>query len=525
LVLAAALSVVTWPQARFFGSHVVQHSDPYLSMWRLSWFAHAVESGVSLADANIFYPEKGSFTYSDTTFLQGVLGAPFLWLGISKVLVYNVLLACGFLASGLAFFIVMREFGIGSLAAMVGAVIFTVAPARMDHIMHLELQWFAAGIAAIGLTVMLALRPSARAAAGLAAALALQFASSVYYAVYLVPLLGIVWAVCLPNMPDIKRTLRLTVIAAIASAILVSPLAALYIRRSAVVEERTLKDMNQFSALPINYLATPPQHLMLGQVTQSIGPGERRLFPGVLALVLAITCVKTRRRYLAAMTLLFTAIAFDLSLGMNGSLYPWFYKLLPAWRGLRAPARYGGFFLLGVSALAAMGWDHLLARIGGVGRRRASVLTGVLIAALSVEYLSPTNLVRVGDLPGVYVILNRLPPGVVLEYPTPAPDTLNEIQADYEYWSTFHWRPLINGYSGYYPTASLARERRLRAFPSDVTLAELKQLNVRYAIIHPWAITGPRRAVVLRDLAIRKDVEHLGSFLDWQGDAEIFAIR
>jgi hypothetical protein len=524
VVLTAALTVVTWPQAILAGSHVVQHTDPYLSMWRLSWLAHAVQTQVSLADGNIFYPEKGSFAYSDTTFVQAVLAAPLLWLGISKVLVYNVLLACGFLASGLAFFILARKLGVRTLAALAGAVIFTVAPARMEHIMHLELQWFVGGIAAIGLTVMLALRPSPRAAAGLAASMALQFASSVYYAIYLVPLLGVIWAGCLPYMPERRRTARLTLAAGAISALLVSPLAVMHLRQGDRLEERTIKDTREFSALPINYLATPPQNAIFGRRTRSIGAGERRLFPGVLAVVLAITALNARRRYLAGMTLLFTALAFDLSLGTNGILYPWLYEWVPGWRGFRAPARYGGFFLLGMSFLAAIGWDHLLGKIGA-GRYRALVFTGLLIAALCVEYFSPTTVVRVGNLPGVYAILRGLPPGAVLEYPTPAPDALSEIQADYEYWSTFHWRPILNGYSGYYPKASLAREERLRAFPSDATLAELRQLHVRYAIVHPWAITSARRTVVLQDLTLRQDVEHLGSFLDWQGDAELFAIH
>ena len=90
-------------------------------------------------------------------------------------------------------------------------------------------------------------------------------------------------------------------------------------------------------------------------------------------------------------------------------------------------------------------------------------------------------------------MLRTLPPGVILEYPTPSNDSIPWIDADYAFWSTTHWRPLVNGYSGYLPASFWARAQRFEQFPSDETLAESCALNVRYVIVHPWAIQQPRR--------------------------------
>ena len=43
--LAALLTVVlTWPQALYPGTRVVEHIDPFFSMWRLEWIAHALRT-------------------------------------------------------------------------------------------------------------------------------------------------------------------------------------------------------------------------------------------------------------------------------------------------------------------------------------------------------------------------------------------------------------------------------------------------------------------------------------------------
>ena len=56
--------------------------------------------------------------------------------------------------------------------------------------------------------------------------------------------------------------------------------------------------------------------------------------------------------------------------------------------------------------------------------------------------------------------------------------------AVYSYMSTFHWKPLLNGYSGYYPRSYLARLDRLEKFPDFQAMESLREDDVTYVIVH-----------------------------------------
>ena len=54
--------------------------------------------------------------------------------------------------------------------------------------------------------------------------------------------------------------------------------------------------------------------------------------------------------------------------------------------------------------------------------------------------------------------------------------------------STFHWFPIVNGYSGVYPPSYLARRDRLEHFPDQASLRNFARTGCRYVVL-------PRRTV------------------------------
>src|SRR5207302_1060757 len=94
-----------------------------------------------LFDGNIFYPHARTLAYSDATLLQGALAAPWLLARVNPVLVYNLLLLLGIVSSGLGMFVLVKHLTGNVDAALVSAAIFTLVPYRVEHFMHLELQW------------------------------------------------------------------------------------------------------------------------------------------------------------------------------------------------------------------------------------------------------------------------------------------------------------------------------------------------------------------------------------------------
>ena len=90
--------------------------------------------------------------------------------------------------------------------------------------------------------------------------------------------------------------------------------------------------------------------------------------------------------------------------------------------------------------------------------------------------------------------LAQLPDGNVLELPVPRPDGLPFHDASYLYTSTFHWKTLVNGYSGYYPPSYIRRLSRLATLPSPAALDQIRDDNVRWVVVHEQRYRDPAEA-------------------------------
>src|SRR5262249_40311261 len=106
----------------------------------------------------------------------------------------------------------------------------------------------------------------------------------------------------------------------------------------------------------------------------------------------------------------------------------------------------------------------------------------VVIVAIAVECGSaPMRLTDVPrKVPDIYRFLRAAPDGVVLELPI---EDWN-LAPDYMFWSTFHSHPRVNGYSGYEPPDYVDTLKRLEDFPDDHAIERLRDLNVRYVVVH-----------------------------------------
>lgn len=67
--------------------------------------------------------------------------------------------------------------------------------------------------------------------------------------------------------------------------------------------------------------------------------------------------------------------------------------------------------------------------------------------------------------PPLYDFLRHQPDGIVAHFPMPRGFRLPGVEPQYLFGSTFHWKPLVNGYSGYYPPSYLRRLRAVENFP------------------------------------------------------------
>ena len=108
------------------------------------------------------------------------------------------------------------------------------------------------------------------------------------------------------------------------------------------------------------------------------------------------------------------------------------------------------------------------------------------VAAVNVEaFRGPVPYVRAPEPSSVYDTLAALPHGVVAEMPfwwRPIDVPRN---ANYMLDSTRHWKPLLNGYSGFTPESYRKRADILWYFPfRAASFEELDRAGVSYVVLH-----------------------------------------
>lgn len=164
--------------------------------------------------------------------------------------------------------------------------------------------------------------------------------------------------------------------------------------------------------------------------------------------------------------------------------FSWFYNYFPGFSGLRAPSRYGVFVLFAVAVMAGYGYKQLHERF-----KKTQVKTLVLVLVLvllNIEYLSiPHKMSFVPvrkEIPPIYQWLKDQPGDfAILEYPFFTPLGMESV---YMYFSLFHKKKIVNGYSGFLPPSYFYIREVFNAFPSKASLDILKYLDVKYLIFH-----------------------------------------
>src|SRR5262245_48622663 len=91
---AAVLGSLVWITPHILHIRAIPDpGDPLFSAWRIARLAHQlVADPRHLLDGNTFYPRPLTLTYSDATVLEGLIGAPFVLMGIDPLIVSNGLL-------------------------------------------------------------------------------------------------------------------------------------------------------------------------------------------------------------------------------------------------------------------------------------------------------------------------------------------------------------------------------------------------------------------------------------------------
>jgi hypothetical protein len=516
--------VMTWPLARVLGTRSVEHHDVLFNIWRLAWVQHALATTPStLFDANQFYPERHVLAYSDAMLVEGLIAAPLFAAGMRPLLIHNLMLLGAMAASGIGMFTLARYLSRSTGAAIIAGLVFAFAPYRFGHIMHMELQW--AMWIPWAFWAMQRTLETGRLKFGLltGAFMALQIGSSIYYGIFLVILLTVAGAVQLVRVAPSQRMKTIGGLAAgaVIAASVAVPYSKPYRDATGRVGIRSIPEILMHSAKPSNYLLVSKGNFLYGPA--NAWSEELALFPGFVPLVLAgVALVLIRPSTVMFSYAIGLLLAFDLSLGLNGVVYPLLHEFVGVFKGLRAPARASIFFLMFLAALAARGGAVLLRPLPVLARMGAVMAIG---AAVLLEYwVVPLRLWPYPDRPPLYSFLARQPDGIVAEFPVPRIELLPAHEARYAYMSIFHWKRLVNGYSGYYPPSYIARMTRLATFPDAGSLAQLRADGVRYVIVHEGSYIHPGESAHIVTALAREGLKPMARLYDGWAAATLFEL-
>ena len=491
----------TWPLALAPGRYSLNHNaDAELNAWILAWVAHQLpRDPAQLFEANIFYPAHDSLAFSEPLIVPALMGAPLSWAGASPVLVYNLILILGFALTAFAACVAIESWT-GSLAAgLVAGSALAFNTHTLTRLAHIQ------GIHIYGLPLaLLALDRLIRGGSYRAALLlALSIAIVAYTSGYLVVFTAITIVIALAAragewLPRLRAAGPPLATAAVIAAIAVVPVYLPYQR--AAREQgmvRSLAAVEEFSATPSGYLATAGRLHHWAWSNRLFKDPVNAFFPGVTVLLLSGTSIlfiwRRRRepdpqRARVVMFLTIGAAGFLLSLGTATPLYGWLFDLFPPMQGLRAAARFGNLFLLATAMLAGIGLAYC--------RPRAFV-AAALVAAVNVEALTaPVTYTVFNGIPGIYRLLAQEPGHVVVAEQPFYPRSGIFQNSPYVLASTAHWRPLMNGYSGYTPASYQRYADAFWYFPQDWAIAAMKDAGVTHVVVHAAAFQRDNMDVV-----------------------------
>lgn len=485
----------TWPLPALWRDHllypsdgelgVLARADAYLIVWILSWVAHAVHDPLHLFDGNIFHPAPLSLAFSEHLIGYLPLFGPTYWLSRNPILALNVAAVATYPLSAFAAYLLVRRF-CGAAPAVLGGLLFAFSGARYfapPHYHMLGMQWFPLIVLSLdawlgtGRTVV---------AVAFALLVALQLLTSVYYmyavALLLVPVVPLIAFRHRARLARVRRR-DIVLVAAFEAAVVASVMWP-YLRVRSWGLVPSYGDAGTALGLVPWVARIHVRHYLLHD---GVGPVGYAL--GAVGLVAGGRIAGGWPRLLGGVLAVYGVL---ISLGprvwTSWGEIPSPYALLdfvPGFATIRMPARFVVLAQLGFALLAAVGAAVLLRRCSGRTRRLATLLLAALVL-LPARHLpaleSHREIVRDTAPPALTWLAENGRGRAVLELP-PARDAAQNAQR--AYLSTFHWQPIVDGYSAYPPSHPKEIHWIAHRLPAADALHELLDLvDVGWLLVH-----------------------------------------
>ena len=524
---------------------------PHLNLWTLAWnhrwFGSASEN---YWDANQFHPFPKVLAYSEPQFGTAVLTLPLVILGATTTQAYNLVLLGFIWSTGITTYLLswylfeqkVPKIGrwIRWTSALVAGILFGLNPYIFRQIGVLQLLALPfLPLTLLGLHRFFSQKRWKDAVLLIASVLGSWYTCA-YYGLFLSLFIGCFVMIFWDREIIRLRTLIKVFVVVTTIGVCLIPLAkTMFSVKNFMSMDRPEWVVFELSAVLQRYFSLPQDSLLYGKILglKSEIKSQYGLFlGGMLMLLTGVGIVTTfqicassspeqqdigfrsrqnvkrsLRRY-KGFYISMASVAFLLSFGLTlipltstgmgaWKILRWFspyyllYKFVPGFSSIRSVDRFSIFCAFFLSILAGWGMLWLLHRCRSQFRW---ILAFLLIAVTILEvWPTPPRLMKVAknlnELPPIYQHVSQLPnDSVLLEFPMRVGSeiTVREMHGRYLYRSIFHWLPLVNGYSGFFPRASEQLKDSFTQLTPEVKLSALRAFGVQYVLVHGDTLTN-----------------------------------
>jgi len=492
--------------------------DSLESVYIVAWNVHQFfRSPAHLFDANVLYPHARALAFTDHRLLPSLAVAPVEWASGDPVLATNVALGLVCLLAAMGGRRLAVVLGLPPVAAWAAGALYAFHTYQVNEGPRLNIV--AHGFVAFALAelVLYLKTGQGRRAWRTAGFMLLQGLSSNYHLLYGALVIALVVLGALALRPRIVAA-RLPVLgaAALVAALLFAPIAVPYMRTAR--EQGYVRELGPGIGLE-HYLSTSPTNLFYGAIGTEVRLQQRGPhFVGFLSLGLALLALAEwalRRPHQAeegavppstwvpaagalAVVLVLLSLGPDVTAWghrLGPGPYRLLYRWVPGFQLVRIPERLGLLAMLFVGLLAGRGLSLLETR----GARVGAVLLAALIPLEHVGPLPVSERVPVGRRVPEYVRwLAANPVHAIAEVPIHGEGLVRE-ETEEMYFSAYHFKPIIHGYTAYPPLLSRMLRRVAAEFPSETALQTLTRLGIDTVVVHHGRPVGGDLARRLRD--------------------------
>ncbi len=542
LVFTVLSILYTWPLVLHLPNSVTNSGDPLFYAWNLSHNLTSFPLGIDkIMNTNIFYPTTNTLAFSDTLFTQSLLTFPLLLLTQNPIFTQNIYIIFSFVLAGLSTYILALELHVSTVGALVAGILFAFAYPRLGQMSHISIASSFLLPFFFWRIIKFLSQTTVQNALLCILTFLLLLGSTIYFgiiagfgAVIFIVIILIKNKNYRSELWSKKILLTISFITTLCmSLVILYPYIILRVEHPEI--QRSYDEISARGAYQKDFSSVLSSSGVLSHILPS-AEGERSLYPtlAVLALSLFGIMAYKKSKNIFMLALIFVGIfGFLLSFGPArpftfGPLdtgyislpYAFFLKVLPILYIIRVPSRFIILFTLMLSVLAGMGFDFY--------KKKSTLLVSLLVLLFFIETIQmplPTIPIPTeSEIPKVYEAIKNDPSvRTIIELPiVEERDRVGQLPIQEQvklrfdkvsihtplaletyrtYFSIFHKKQMVNGYSGFVPQSFHDAVDEMSYFPEERAISYLKRKKISHVIIHFWQYNEDQKISLMQKLA------------------------